>query len=153
MNHRVAYPTTDSKDDRKGTVLFVCFNAWISKCMGIVNKEAKTIRIEFNGIYIEFIPINHSRTTLFRIIFNSLDKCIVRMYCLISNRIIIQSFHNINLSTIWPFFIFRQQPESRPSSPSSMQPSIDLQTSMFKQFFPLLYTPPVNTGDVSFFWV
>ena len=61
---------------------------------------------------------------------------------LIGDRIIIQTFHNIDLTTIRPTFIFRQQPKSRPRAGRTVQFGTDIQTPVGKADFALRINTP-----------
>ena len=57
------------------------------------------------------------------------------MNCLISNRIVIQTFHDINLTAGWPCRSFRQHPDGRPCSSRRIQLGTNLNTPVRKSLF------------------
>lgn len=145
-----AYRATDKTFVCERELAFlVRLDARISEGAGFVDKENETVLIHFYTIDIIIIAVDKTDTALLRVIFDSQSVRIGRMNGLISNRIIIQAFHDVDLATIRPTLIFRQQPECWPCASCPIQLGTDIQTPVGKTDLALRINAPVIKGAVS----
>ena len=101
----------------------------------MVNGKDQTVRINIYRVNIIFIRIYLIDTTMRRSVLKPQFIGIIGMYGLISDGVAIQALHDIYLTSIGPFCIFGQHPDSGPCTASSLQLGFYLYPSTGKKLF------------------